>query len=120
MKATASNSVDAADTVVSSAPRSTFAIWSDLVKARLTFLVLLTTLAGFYAAVEGATDWIIPYPTTHAARNEPTCVKLHRSCVDKNTGTATTNQISRALNRKKRAAESTLTSRLLANKPLNK
>ena len=59
MKATASNSVDAADAVVSSAPRSTFAIWSDLVKARLTFLVLLTTLAGFYAAVEGATDWIL-------------------------------------------------------------
>src|SRR6185369_1594667 len=29
------------------------------VKARLTFLVLLTTLAGFYLGVEGATDWVL-------------------------------------------------------------
>jgi heme o synthase len=41
------------------AGRSTFAIWSDLVKARLTFLVLLTTLAGFYAGSEGSTDWTL-------------------------------------------------------------
>ena len=39
--------------------RSAFAIWSDLVKARLTMLVVLTTLAGFYAGVEGATDWVL-------------------------------------------------------------
>ena len=39
--------------------RSTFAIWSDLVKMRLTVLVLLTTLAGFYAGTEGATDWAL-------------------------------------------------------------
>jgi protoheme IX farnesyltransferase len=39
--------------------RSTFAIWSDLVKMRLTVLVLLTTLAGFYAGTEGATDWVL-------------------------------------------------------------
>src|ERR1041385_1470491 len=39
--------------------RSAFSIWSDLVKARLTFLVLLTTLAGFYLGVEGATDWVL-------------------------------------------------------------
>jgi protoheme IX farnesyltransferase len=39
--------------------RSAFAIWSDLMKARLTVLVLLTTLAGFYAAVEGSTDWVL-------------------------------------------------------------
>jgi len=39
--------------------RSSVAVWSDLVKARLTFLVLLTTLAGFYAGAEGATDWIL-------------------------------------------------------------
>jgi len=42
-----------------SSERSAFAIWSDLVKARLTFLVLLTTLAGFYAGVEGAIDWVL-------------------------------------------------------------
>ena len=41
------------------AERSAFAIWSDLVKARLTFLVLLTTLAGFYLGVEGVTDWVL-------------------------------------------------------------
>lgn len=39
--------------------RSTFAIWSDLVKARLTFLVLLTTLAGFYAGTSGTIDWTL-------------------------------------------------------------
>lgn len=40
-------------------PRGAFAIWSDLMKARLTVLVLLTTLAGFYAGVEGSTDWVL-------------------------------------------------------------
>ena len=39
--------------------RTAFAIWSDLMKARLTVLVLLTTLAGFYAGVEGSTDWVL-------------------------------------------------------------
>ena len=39
--------------------RSAFAIWSDLVKARLTVLVLLTTLAGFYAGTVGAVDWVL-------------------------------------------------------------
>ncbi len=43
--------------------RSAFAIWSDLVKARLTFLVLLTTLAGFYAGIEGALDWVLLFHT---------------------------------------------------------
>jgi protoheme IX farnesyltransferase len=37
--------------------RSGFAVWSDLVKARLTFLVLLTTLAGFYMGAENGLDW---------------------------------------------------------------
>jgi protoheme IX farnesyltransferase len=39
--------------------RSSFAVWSDLVKARLTFLVLLTTLAGFYAGAQGPVDWLL-------------------------------------------------------------
>jgi protoheme IX farnesyltransferase len=50
-----------ATTTISSiavAERSTFAIWADLVKARLTFLVLLTTLAGFYVGIEVTTDWV--------------------------------------------------------------
>lgn len=49
--------------VVAASGRSAFAIWSDLVKARLTFLVLLTTLAGFYLGVEGATDWFLLFNT---------------------------------------------------------
>ena len=44
---------------VGASERSAFAIWSDLVKARLTFLVLLTTLAGFYAGLEGAMNWVL-------------------------------------------------------------
>jgi protoheme IX farnesyltransferase len=54
MKATAT-SIPA----VVTSERSAFTIWSDLVKARLTILVLLTTLAGFYAGTEGATDWVL-------------------------------------------------------------
>src|SRR6185436_4278271 len=54
MKATATTI-----SAVAASERSTFAIWSDLVKARLTILVLLTTLAGFYAGAEGATDWVL-------------------------------------------------------------
>jgi protoheme IX farnesyltransferase len=37
--------------------KSLVAILCDLVKARLTFLVLLTTLVGFYIGVRGATDY---------------------------------------------------------------
>jgi protoheme IX farnesyltransferase len=50
-------SVTTAIPTVAMSERSAFAIWSDLVKARLTFLVLLTTLAGFYAGAENTTDW---------------------------------------------------------------
>jgi protoheme IX farnesyltransferase len=39
--------------------RSMFAIWSDLVKSRLTLLVLLTTLSGFYAGSEGPMDLVL-------------------------------------------------------------
>jgi protoheme IX farnesyltransferase len=42
---------------VPASERSGFAVWSDLVKARLTFLVLLTTLAGFYLGTENGVDW---------------------------------------------------------------
>jgi protoheme IX farnesyltransferase len=45
--------------VVATSERSAFAVWSDLVKMRLTILVLLTTLAGFYAGTSGATDWVL-------------------------------------------------------------
>lgn len=39
------------------AERSFAAVLCDLVKARLTFLVLLTTLVGFYLGARGATDY---------------------------------------------------------------
>ena len=39
--------------------RSPVAIFFDLVKARLTLLVILTTLAGFYAGSEGALDAVL-------------------------------------------------------------
>ena len=53
--------VDATATIPSAAAaeRSAFAVWSDLVKARLTILVLLTTLAGFYAGLDGAMNWTL-------------------------------------------------------------
>ena len=43
--------------------RSFFAIASDLVKARLTLLVLLTTLSGFYAGSESAMDGMLLFHT---------------------------------------------------------
>jgi heme o synthase len=39
------------------AEKSWLAVYSDLVKARLTFLVLLTTLVGFYVGYRGAVDY---------------------------------------------------------------
>ncbi len=38
--------------------KSRFSVLSDLFKARLTFLVLLTTLVGFYAGWRGAMDYL--------------------------------------------------------------
>lgn len=52
MKATASPLAATA-----SPDKSLVAVLCDLVKARLTFLVLLTTLVGFYVGVRGATDY---------------------------------------------------------------
>lgn len=39
------------------AGKSWFSVFCDLIKARLTFLVLLTTLVGFYLAVQGNVDY---------------------------------------------------------------
>jgi len=41
------------------ADKSWFAVYSDLVKARLTFLVLLTTLVGFYLGWRGPVDYLL-------------------------------------------------------------
>ena len=49
---------------------------------------------------------------THAARNPPTCQKSQPSVEARNTGSATTNQTSRAPKRNIRAADSRLMARL--------
>lgn len=41
------------------AEKSWFAVFSDLIKARLTFLVLLTTAVGFYLASVGSVDGLL-------------------------------------------------------------
>ncbi|HEX4341856.1 MAG TPA: heme o synthase [Verrucomicrobiae bacterium] len=41
------------------ADKSWFAVYSDLVKARLTFLVLLTTLVGFYLGWRGPVNYLL-------------------------------------------------------------
>ena len=43
----------------SAADRSAFAVLCDLIKARLTFLVLLTTLVGFYVGTRGSMDLLL-------------------------------------------------------------
>ncbi len=43
--------------------RTRLAVWSELIKARLTFLVLLTTLVGFYVGYEGAINYILLFHT---------------------------------------------------------
>src|SRR5438132_10366661 len=54
MKATAQPLTQAA-----SAEKSSVAVYSDLFKARLTFLVLLTTLVGFYLGFRGPVDYLL-------------------------------------------------------------
>lgn len=45
------------------AGKSAFSLYSDLFKARLTFLVLLTTLVGFYAGSKGQVDYALMFHT---------------------------------------------------------
>jgi protoheme IX farnesyltransferase len=45
------------------AEKSLFAVYSDLIKARLTFLVLLTTLVGFYVGFEGPVNFLLMFHT---------------------------------------------------------
>src|SRR5437879_11134115 len=39
--------------------KNLFAVYADLFKARLTFLVLLTTLVGFYLGFRGPVDYLL-------------------------------------------------------------
>ncbi len=43
--------------------KSWVAVFADLVKARLTFLVLLTTLVGFYLGYQGSIDFLLMFHT---------------------------------------------------------
>lgn len=54
MKATAQTLTD-----VVVAEKSWVAVYADLIKARLTFLVLLTTLVGFYLGYRGPVDYLL-------------------------------------------------------------
>ena len=54
MKATAQTLSDAA-----TAEKGWLAVYADLIKARLTFLVLLTTLVGFYLGYRGPVDYLL-------------------------------------------------------------
>ena len=57
MKATSTPIVPAA--VEAEVPSSMMSVWMELFKARLSGLVVLTTLAGFYIGYQGAIDWAL-------------------------------------------------------------
>jgi protoheme IX farnesyltransferase len=46
-------------TATAAVEKTRFAVFSELIKARLTFLVLLTTLVGFYAGMSGPLDLVL-------------------------------------------------------------
>ncbi len=56
MNASAQNLIEATP-----AEKSWFAVYSDLIKARLTFLVILTTLVGFYIGFRGPVDYALMF-----------------------------------------------------------
>ena len=45
------------------AEKTSFAVFSDLIKMRLTSLVLMTTAVGFYVGIRGAMDWMLLFHT---------------------------------------------------------
>jgi protoheme IX farnesyltransferase len=46
-------------TIISEKEKGYAAVWADLVKARLTALVVITTLVGFYVASKGSVDLVL-------------------------------------------------------------
>jgi heme O synthase-like polyprenyltransferase len=48
---------------IATTEKSWFAVYADLFKARLTFLVLLTTLVGFYVGYRGPVDYLLMLQT---------------------------------------------------------
>lgn len=56
------NNIATQDLAATAAPaRNWLAVYADLVKARLTLLVLLTTLVGFYIGWRGAMDYLLMF-----------------------------------------------------------
>ena len=57
-----------AQPIAAAAPseKSRVAVWCELIKARLTLLVLITTLVGFYVGAHGALDWVVMFHTLAA------------------------------------------------------
>jgi len=55
-----------AEILSTAAEKSWSAVFSDLVKARLTTLVLLTTAVGFYIGEQGAVNWLLFFNTLAA------------------------------------------------------
>src|SRR5437588_2089934 len=58
MKVTAAESLPQAQAQPAPLERSWVGVFADLAKARLTFLVLLTTLVGFYLGYRGPVDYV--------------------------------------------------------------
>jgi protoheme IX farnesyltransferase len=56
MKSSVAESISASAVVDQPAQKS---VWADLIKARLTTLVVLTTAAGFYAGWQGGMNWTL-------------------------------------------------------------
>src|SRR3989454_11894264 len=50
-------------TAAALADKSRWTVFGELIKARLTFLVLLTTLVGFYVGFRGALDYLLMFHT---------------------------------------------------------
>src|SRR5688572_33500976 len=60
MKSSVAETIPASAVVDQTAQKS---VWADLVKARLTTLVVLTTAAGFYTGWQGALNWTLLFHT---------------------------------------------------------
>lgn len=62
MKSSVAEPIVAASAVVDQ-PVAQKSVWADLIKARLTTLVVLTTAAGFYSGWKGSIDWLLLFHT---------------------------------------------------------
>lgn len=63
MKSSAVEVMPESAAVIEQQPAAQKSVWADLVKARLTTLVVLTTAAGFYSGWKGAMNWALLFHT---------------------------------------------------------